>query len=89
MKFITCPTIGTRALSEFIFGGLVESEPDFEGLSEQDWASHVFYRRSHPQVQKEWWYHRPTAMWFFFVRDTLTDEISQVSIAQKGHLNEA
>ncbi|WP_040725513.1 sarcosine oxidase subunit delta [Thiomicrorhabdus sp. Kp2] len=83
MKFITCPPIGRRALSEFTYGGLVKNEPGLEDLTEKAWADHVFYRHSHPQLQKEWWYHRSTGMWFFFERNTLTDVISNVCIAKK------
>jgi len=89
MKFVDCPALGRRALSEFSYGGIVESEPDFETVSESEWAQHVFYRHSQPQQNKEWWYHRATGMWFLFERNTLTDEISNVSVANGGSLNDA
>lgn len=89
MKFVNCPDIGRRALSEFTYGGVLELEPEFEGLTESEWTEHLFYKHSHPQEQKEWWYHRPTGMWFIFVRDTLTDVISSIKVATKGGLNDA
>ncbi len=89
MKFVDCPALGRRALSEFTYGGIVEVEPDFATVSESEWAEHVFYRHSQPQQQKEWWYHRATGMWFFFERNTLTDVISKVTVASKGALHDA
>jgi len=89
MKFVNCPNLGKRALSEFSYGGIVEHEPDYATVTETEWTDHVFYRHSHPQEQKEWWYHRATGMWFFFQRNTLTDVVSKVTIASKGALNDA
>lgn len=89
MKFVNCPLIGKRALSEFTYGGVVKSEPDLESVTDREWAQFVFYRHSDPQIQLEWWYHRPTGMWFVFERDTLTDRIESVRMAQKGAVNEA
>ncbi|MBD3611307.1 MAG: sarcosine oxidase subunit delta [Hydrogenovibrio crunogenus] len=89
MKFIDCPLLGKRALNEFVYGGSVKAEPDHDSVMQKEWSEHIFYRHSHPQIQKEWWYHRPTGMWFFFERDTLTDVIHHVSPATKGYANEA
>ncbi|WP_373019571.1 sarcosine oxidase subunit delta [Thiomicrorhabdus sp.] len=93
MKFVSCPHIGNRALSEFTYGGALRNEPDFETVSDKQWADYVFHRHSEPKTQQEWWYHRPTGMWFIFTRNTLTDVISQVELATevctKGALNEA
>lgn len=89
MKFIECPVLGRRALSEFNYGGVVEVEPDFQSVSDVEWANHVFYRHSHPQNQKEWWYHRATGIWFFFERNTLTDVITNITIAAGGAKNDA
>lgn len=86
MKFVQCPLIGRRALSEFTYGGIVEKEPDQATVDEAGWTEYVFYRHSHPQTQKEWWYHRPSGIWFWFERNTLTDEISDISPAVRGAL---
>jgi len=87
MKFVQCPDIGRRALSEFVYGGVQQAEPDHTVVSEKEWADFLFYRHSHPQVQLEWWYHRPTGIWFLFKRNTLTDEILKVSLASKGEVD--
>lgn len=87
MKFVECPMIGRRALSEFTYGGAQQLEPEHTEVSDQSWSEFLFYRHSHPQTQKEWWHHRPTGIWYIFERNTLTDEISQVSLAVKGEVN--
>jgi|UPI0004A6DA3E Sarcosine oxidase delta subunit len=89
MKFVTCPSLGRRALSEFTYGGRLEREPDQEAVSEKEWADYVFYHNGAPQTQTEWWYHRPTGIWFLFERNTLTDRITQVEFANKGIAHEA
>ncbi|WP_130536649.1 sarcosine oxidase subunit delta [Thiomicrorhabdus indica] len=89
MKFVTCPSLGRRALSEFTYGGRLEKEPDQETVSEKEWTDYVFYQNGAPQTLKEWWYHRPTGIWFLFERNTLTDRITQVEFAKRGVQNEA
>ncbi len=46
MKFVTCPSLGRRALSEFTYGGRLEREPDQETVSEKEWADYVFYHNA-------------------------------------------
>ncbi|MBN2606788.1 MAG: sarcosine oxidase subunit delta [Thiotrichales bacterium] len=89
MKFVTCPSLGKRALSEFTYGGRYEQEPAQETVSEKEWADYVFYHNGAPKVQIEWWYHRPTGIWFLFERDTLTDRINKVDFARKGMTHES
>lgn len=84
MKFVECPTIGKRALSEFVYGGLYQPEPDQNQATQQQWSEFLFYRNSAPQTQEELWYHRPTGIWFLFSRNTLSDVISEVRLATEG-----
>jgi sarcosine oxidase subunit delta len=74
MKLITCPVNGPRSLQEFAFGGEVRPMPDPGASSDAEWADYVFNRSCAPGVQKEWWYHVPSGVWFIAERDTEKDE---------------
>lgn len=62
-------------MQEFTFGGEWRQMPDPLACSDRDWADYVFNRKGEPGVKREWWYHRPSGVWFIAERDTLRDEI--------------
>lgn len=72
---MTCPVNGTRALSEFAYGGELREMPDPATASDTAWAAYVFNRSGVPAVKKEWWCHVPSGVWFIAERDTSTDTI--------------
>ena len=75
MKYLDCPIIGERPISEFIYGGSIDPEPsNFDG-SAGWWAYH---QDSRPLTRKEWWYHQPTQMWFRVQRDTEANTILSI-----------
>jgi sarcosine oxidase subunit delta len=73
MKLMTCPINGTRPISEFTYGGELQSTPDPARLSDEAWADFVFNRSGVPGVKHEWWCHTPSGVWFIAERDTVTD----------------
>jgi sarcosine oxidase subunit delta len=74
MKLLECPVNGLRSLQEFAFGGEVRPMPDPKKASDSEWAAYVYNRSCEPGVQKEWWYHVASGVWFIAERDTLKDE---------------
>jgi sarcosine oxidase subunit delta len=75
MKLLTCPLNGPRNISEFACGGEVVLQPDPRGLSDEQWADHVFLSNNIAGVVREWWCHLPSTYWFIAERHTVTDEI--------------
>ena len=76
MKFLDCPHLGKRPISEFVFGGNVDPEPANLEISPSKWA---FEQDSRPMERTEWWYHEPSQIWFRVKRDTMSNRIIQVS----------
>lgn len=79
MKYLDCPVIGRRPISEFSVGGVLEPEP--EDLGEFTPARWAFERTSLPLVRTEWWFHNPSHCWFQVSRDTATETIHDVVLA--------
>lgn len=75
MKIMTCPINGSRAISEFIYGGEMRFMPDPQTVDDATWADYVFNRNGAPGIKKEWWCHTPSNTWFIAERNTQTDEI--------------
>ena len=75
MKIMHCPLNGPRNISEFTYGGEVETHPDPHLCSPAEWADFVLLENNTRGVVREWWFHAPTAFWFIAERDTVTDEI--------------
>ncbi len=75
MKIMTCPINGSRAISEFIYGGEMRVMPDPQTADDATWTDYVFNRNGAPGIKKEWWCHTPSNTWFIAERNTLTDEI--------------
>jgi sarcosine oxidase subunit delta len=72
VKRINCPDLGPRNITEFAWGGEVQSTVD--PTSAADWAAAVWRRSNIAGAVTEWWYHIPTCTWHIVQRDTRTDE---------------
>ena len=72
---MTCPVNGPRAISEFTYGGEIQTMPDPATCSDNTWADYVFNRNGSPGVKREWWCHTPSNTWFVAERDTARDVI--------------
>ncbi|MCH7930099.1 MAG: sarcosine oxidase subunit delta [Proteobacteria bacterium] len=75
MKIMHCPLNGPRNISEFVYGGEVETHPDPHRCSLAEWTDFVLLENNTRGVVREWWVHAPTAFWFIAERNTVTDEI--------------
>ena len=79
MKQFSCPLIGRRPTSEFICAGSA-----IGGLLQEDFAmarAGIYFGDTTARVKREWWYHRPSHLWFVIARDTATDEVEQIDLA--------
>ncbi|MDC3067198.1 MAG: hypothetical protein CBC29_03800 [Methylococcaceae bacterium TMED69] len=75
MKYLNCPLIGERPITEFIYGGAIDPEPaDLEGSAGR-WAYH---QDSRPLKRMEWWYHQPSQKWFRVSRETKANAILSI-----------
>ncbi|MSR13165.1 MAG: sarcosine oxidase subunit delta [Gammaproteobacteria bacterium] len=80
MKQFRCPILGLRPAQEFICAGSA-----IEGLLQADSAaarSGVYFGDATARVKREWWYHRPSQLWFLIERDTASDEVMAIELAQ-------
>lgn len=75
MKQITCPLNGPRNFDEFQYLGPVREQPDPEGLSDADWARHLFRAENRPGAMLEWWRHRSSNYVFLAERHTVTNTV--------------
>ena len=80
MSFIIhCPTCGSRAVTEFRFGGERLERPD-QGASELEWSNYLYSRRNERGEQSEWWYHRlGCRRWVIALRDTVENQVGQIT----------
>ena len=83
MKLLPCPHLGARPLEEFVYGGADRVAPDPVATGDAQWADYVFHRDGAPGLRREWWYHRPSATWFFLERDTASDAVSDFDPADR------
>lgn len=83
MKLLKCPINGVRPLQEFVFGGEFRPMPDPDAASDREWADYVFNRSGSPGVQREWWYHIASGVWFIAERDTLNDKVIRTYLFEK------
>ncbi|MBT2228378.1 sarcosine oxidase subunit delta [Nonomuraea sp. NEAU-A123] len=78
MLLITCPWCGPRDETEFQYGGQahVAYPEDPSALSDEEWASYLFYRDNPDGRFRERWVHSVGCRkWFNAVRDTRSYEI--------------
>ena len=76
MSFLLhCPNCGERSVYEFRFGGEYRRRPTGTPPP-QEWADFLYTRKNTAGEHKEWWYHQQGCrMWFFAVRDTVTNTV--------------
>jgi len=82
MKQFDCPRIGRRPASEFLCAGAAIS-----GLLQSDFARarhNVYFGDATARVKREWWFHRPSHLWFLIDRDTATDEVIAIALASRA-----
>ena len=84
MKLLNCPINGIRPISEFVYGGTYRDMPNPDDMSDAEWASYVYNRNNAPGIKKEWWYHSPSGTWFIAERNTMSDEVMDTYLPNKG-----
>ena len=79
MKHFDCPVIGRRPATEFLCAG-----GGVQVLAMEDEAAAreaLYFGDATARVKREWWYHRPSRLWFILERDTASDEVQSVTLA--------
>jgi sarcosine oxidase, subunit delta len=80
LKLFRCPGLGLRPAQEFICAGAA-----IGGLLQADSAvarEGVYFGDATARVKREWWFHRPSHLWFLVERDTASDEVLTIELAQ-------
>ncbi len=79
MLLLTCPNCGERNVAEFRFGGEYNPRPENpeDPASDAAWVDYLYIKENKLGVQQEWWYHRPSGIWFIAERNTKTQEIEK------------
>ena len=80
MLLIDCPWCGTRAETEFGYGGEagIVRPPDPDALSDSEWADYLFFRANPRGAHRELWNHaQGCRRWFGVERDTVTYRIER------------
>ena len=90
MFLIECPWCGSRAETEFSYGGEagIVRPADPDALSDAEWADYLFYRKNPRGAHRELWNHaQGCRRWFGVERDTVSYRIERsysLSRAGKG-----
>lgn len=84
MLRIDCPCCGLRDETEFSYGGDASVQrPDINDTNMDRWINYVFMRDNPRGSHLEFWHHvSGCRQWLVVGRDTLTQEISSVVLAQ-------
>ena len=84
MSFVLrCPNCGPREVTDFGFGGELNSRPR-TAPSPRELNTYNYFRRNVAGVQREWWYHRSGCRtWFLAERDTRTNEVLRVGLPEE------
>jgi len=80
MLLIECPWCGSRAETEFSYGGEagIVRPPDPDALSDAEWADYLFFRANPRGAHRELWNHaQGCRRWFGVERDTVTYRIER------------
>ena len=80
MLLIDCPWCGSRAQTEFSYGGEagIVRPLDPYALSDAEWADYLFYRKNPRGAHRELWNHaQGCRRWFGVERDTVTYQIER------------
>lgn len=75
MKLLTCPMNGVRNIDEFQSFGPVREPMEPDGVSDAEWARHLFRAQNRRGVVLEWWRHVPSNYFFLAERDIVTDQV--------------
>lgn len=75
MKVLICPMNGLRNIDEFQSFGPLRPNVDPDGMSDADWARHLFHAENRPGVVTEWWRHVPSNYFFLAERDIVTNRV--------------
>ena len=88
MLLIECPWCGSRAETEFSYGGEagIVRPLDPYALSDAEWADYLFYRKNPRGAHRELWNHAEGCRrWFGVERDTVTYRIERsYSLSRAG-----
>lgn len=79
MLLIDCPHCGPRAEPEFQYGGEahIARPADPSGMSDEDWATHLFFRSNTRGLHAERWRHtHGCGRYFNALRNTVTDRFT-------------
>lgn len=79
MKQFDCPHIGRRPASEFICAGGMIGVMQMQDPAAARRA--LYFGDATARVKREWWLHRPSRLWFRFERDTATDQVLSIELA--------
>jgi sarcosine oxidase subunit delta len=72
---LTCPNCGVREVTDFGYGGELNTRPT-GAPSLRELSEYNYFRRNVAGVQREWWNHRSgCGDWFVAERDTRTNEV--------------
>lgn len=88
MLRINCPFCGTRDHPEFHYGGdATLTRPNQDNTDVATWVDYVFMRDNPKGPHREYWQHlQGCRAWMIISRDTLTHEITEVTLAQPGNV---
>ena len=80
MLLIACPWCGARDEMEFACGGQSHiARPDFQTVSNEDWADYLYFRTNPKGIHYERWLHAAGCRrWFNVARSTVSHEILAV-----------
>lgn len=88
MLLIECPYCGSRAETEFSYGGEagISRPADPYALTDTEWADYLFMRKNPRGAHKELWNHSAGCRrWFEVERDTVTYQIkSSMALANRN-----
>lgn len=76
MSFVLCcPNCGAREVTDFVFGGEINTRPRSRP-SARELNTYNYFRRNVAGPQREWWYHGSGCRaWFLAERDTRTNRV--------------
>ncbi len=81
MKQFDCPLLGRRPASEFTCAGAAIGAMQTDDTAQ---ARHgVYFGDATAREKREWWYHRPSQLWFLITRHTATDTVLEIKLATR------
>jgi heterotetrameric sarcosine oxidase delta subunit len=82
MLLIRCPWCGQRDHTEFTYGGDASVRRPAPDASDRDWINYLYVRDNPRGLHLEYWHHvQGCRQWLSVLRNTMTHEITQVSVA--------